>query len=101
VEQNGGNPFCVGKKIPEAWIDKLDNADYFHFMKFECGCVDNVSNAVFLFEKYVLPTLNTIELKGKNLSCFCNLENICHADLLLKIANENTLNVLSCTAKPK
>lgn len=27
------------------------------------------------------------ELAGKNLSCFCKLGEICHADILLKIAN--------------
>lgn len=28
------------------------------------------------------------ELKGKNLCCWCALDEICHADWLLKIANE-------------
>lgn len=28
------------------------------------------------------------ELKGKNLACFCPLDSPCHADVLLKIANE-------------
>ena len=27
-------------------------------------------------------------LKGKNLACWCPLDQLCHADLLLKIANE-------------
>lgn len=27
------------------------------------------------------------ELKGKNLACFCPLDKLCHADILLKIAN--------------
>jgi hypothetical protein len=30
------------------------------------------------------------ELRGKNLSCFCPLNHPCHADVLLKIANEET-----------
>jgi hypothetical protein len=29
------------------------------------------------------------ELKGKNLACFCKEGEPCHADVLLKIANEN------------
>jgi len=29
------------------------------------------------------------ELKGKNLACFCPLDQPCHADILLEIANEN------------
>lgn len=28
------------------------------------------------------------ELKGKNLACFCPLDKPCHADILLKIANQ-------------
>jgi hypothetical protein len=28
------------------------------------------------------------ELKGKNLCCWCRLDQKCHADILLKIANE-------------
>ncbi len=34
-------------------------------------------------------SLNDIrELKGKNLSCWCRLDEKCHADVLLKLANE-------------
>lgn len=29
-----------------------------------------------------------VELKGKNLACFCPLNKPCHADILLKIANQ-------------
>ena len=28
------------------------------------------------------------ELRGKNLACYCRLDQACHADLLLKLANE-------------
>lgn len=28
------------------------------------------------------------ELKGKNLACFCRLDQPCHSDILLKLANE-------------
>lgn len=28
------------------------------------------------------------QLRGKNLACWCPLDNPCHADVLLKIANE-------------
>jgi hypothetical protein len=28
------------------------------------------------------------ELRGKNLACFCSLENHCHADVLLELANQ-------------
>lgn len=32
--------------------------------------------------------LDINELKGKNLACFCPLNQPCHADILLKLANE-------------
>lgn len=31
--------------------------------------------------------LNLFRLKGKHLACFCPLEDVCHADILLKMAN--------------
>lgn len=36
------------------------------------------------------PTIHEIksELRGKNLACFCPLNKPCHADILLKIANQ-------------
>lgn len=41
------------------------------------------------FSKYIkLAKLNIEELKGKNLACWCPLDKLCHADILLKIANE-------------
>lgn len=36
-----------------------------------------------IFEK-----LDFSELKGKNLACFCNLDKMCHADILLELANK-------------
>jgi len=35
------------------------------------------------------PSIETIraELRGKNLACFCPLDQPCHADVLLEIAN--------------
>lgn len=83
-----GNPFIDNKKVPEQWIDKLDESDYFHFIKYECGYVDSVENAIYLFKKYVLPTMDISELKGKDLMCFCALDQICHVDSLLEKSNE-------------
>lgn len=31
--------------------------------------------------------LNPEELRGKNLACFCSLEQKCHADILIEICN--------------
>ncbi len=31
--------------------------------------------------------LDLSELMGKNLMCYCSLDNVCHADVLLKLSN--------------
>ena len=33
---------------------------------------------------------NVLELRGKNLACFCPLDQPCHADVLLELANKDT-----------
>lgn len=47
--------------------------------------------AVEWFKRYIeLHPYNSEKLtflKGKNLACFCSLDQPCHADVLLKIAN--------------
>ncbi len=55
--------------------------------------IKDVSEAVALFEKDINDIVlwkQSIksELKGKNLACWCKLGTPCHADILLKIANE-------------
>jgi len=39
------------------------------------------------FRAHVVPSLPVEELRGKNLACWCSLEDECHADVLLEIAN--------------
>ena len=36
-----------------------------------------------------IPTYRIKTLRGKNLACFCPLDQPCHADVLLKIANHD------------
>jgi len=52
----------------------------------------NNEHFVHLFEDFVngspiYQDAAYIELRGKNLACFCKLDQPCHADVLLKIAN--------------
>lgn len=71
-----GNPFIVGTPgVPDAtaavrlfreWIEGCIAADYPHP---EC----------------TLAALE--ELRGKNLACWCALDQPCHADVLLELAN--------------
>lgn len=85
-----GNPFVVGHFVPDAWynlFDALDHNYYFQLSK----KIGTVQEAVGLYFKYVVPRLHRFkiyELRGKNLSCWCPIGRPCHADILLKIANQ-------------
>lgn len=45
------------------------------------------SEAIRLFTEWIKDK-DVSELKGKNLACYCDLDQACHADILLKLANE-------------
>jgi hypothetical protein len=81
-----GNPFVVGKRYMQGgtidapiWRDIWDR-----------------QSAVIAYRLWINdrrrtegPTIEEIEraLKGRDLACFCRLDQPCHADVLLKIAN--------------
>lgn len=44
-------------------------------------------NPALRFACEVGPLLDVSELRGKNLACWCSLEQSCHADVLLELAN--------------
>ena len=69
-----------------------------------CGCrsagecshnsfrCETAAEAVAMYRQWVLDGKKTkqdarVELRGKNLACFCALDKPCHADVLLEIAN--------------
>ncbi len=43
--------------------------------------------AVLRFACEVAPLLDLSELRGKDLACWCRLDQECHADVLLELAN--------------
>lgn len=45
------------------------------------------SHAVAWYEAHIAPHLDVTELRGKDLACWCRLDQECHADILLKLAN--------------
>ena len=50
----------------------------------------DVAKAVRLFEQSITPEFRArikAQLRGRNLACFCPLNQPCHADVLLRIAN--------------
>lgn len=54
----------------EAAIDAIKCYELYHHAKDSANMADAITN-----------------LKGKNLSCWCKLDDKCHADLLLELAN--------------
>lgn len=63
-----GNPFFVG------WDGDGDHEQCCELFR------ENISAE--------LKTAVQTELRGKNLACFCQLDQPCHADILLQLANE-------------
>ncbi len=66
-----GNPFKVGHCFEHGLY---------------CGLVFDNDHAYRLFKRF-LPCPSTRELRGKNLACWCPLDQPCHADILLEMAN--------------
>ena len=82
-----GNPFVVGELAPSVYT------------RFHYGVVETSEQAVALFRRVMVHELSrqtpaaeravdlVANLRGKNLACWCALDQPCHADVLLEIAN--------------
>jgi len=88
-----GNPFKVGQTYKT--MDDLTVLGWGEALQYMTGpltkIIDN-SDATEMFEKWVnrnpFAKEDLEKLRGKNLACFCALDKPCHADILLKLANE-------------
>lgn len=68
-----GNPFKIGDDMPGLKDCPMDAEDAAHcFELFIPNCSIEAARK---------------ELRGKNLACFCALDQACHADVLLRLAN--------------
>jgi hypothetical protein len=61
----------------------------------ECGISHTREEAIAEFEAMFadnpfLVAMTEQALKGKNLACWCKLDEPCHADFLLNLANPST-----------
>ncbi len=83
-----GNPWIIGNK--RCGRDALGN--------YQEELIKDAETAVHFFSEMLeyelrrYPSNDEIraELRGKNLACWCKLDAPCHADVLLRIANEDT-----------
>ena len=65
-----GNPYRVGDDVPGQEGEPMDAEDACHY-----------------FRLFTLPSLDVSELRGKDLACYCPLDQPCHADALIEKAN--------------
>lgn len=74
-----GNPYLISSRINQG-LDRQEAVNRYRAWVMACNH---------------LSTLDVkrikAELRGKNLACWCNPYLPCHADVLLQIANEETL----------
>lgn len=73
-----GNPFKVGMVIRDP-----QNDNYITTLE----TVEDVLNWYRKWLRYTGRMEDVKELRGKNLACFCPLDQPCHRDILLEIAN--------------
>lgn len=74
-----GNPFIVNPKV------KAGSKSGACFI-----AVPTIQDAIDCFREYIKnpeTDLDFLELRGKNLACWCKEGDPCHADVLLELAN--------------
>ncbi|MEH6391148.1 MAG: DUF4326 domain-containing protein [Sulfitobacter sp.] len=87
-----------GRKWGNPWIIGMNHCGRDAFGTYREEPIKDAATAVRCFEDMLeielrnYPSADEIraELGGKNLACWCNLGTPCHADVLLRIANEIT-----------
>lgn len=89
-----GNPFRVGAEITE-----------FPYRDTFGPVVRDAAHAVEIFESYARITtfydaMVRVALAGRDLACWCPLNQPCHADVLLEIANDPSVIDLPRTSPP-
>jgi hypothetical protein len=76
------------------FITTDDGKEIFHYSGSEFGNPYKVSNSqtldqiLDLYRIHIENNVNLAKLLGKNLGCFCNLEDRCHLDVLIDLLNK-------------
>ncbi len=98
---NWGNPFTVEEEKEELIIQQ-EKVDGFYspalvekkarervVQKFHDMMADPYSHKVLpqIRERFIYMRTNLEQLTGKDVGCFCSLDQQCHGDVLLKLAN--------------
>ena len=87
-------PIRIQRKRTKGW-KMPENTVYVgrptkHGNPFTIGVHGTREDCIEKYKTWAAMRTNVIkeQLKGKNLACFCPLDKPCHADILLKIANQ-------------
>lgn len=83
-----GNPFIVGRYKTAAQAVRQYRAIVTNPMVFFEGEADPSKTEQVLAMAQVVGHIE--DLRGKNLACWCALDQPCHADVLLELANTST-----------
>ncbi len=82
-----GNPFKLGEHgDAQQCVNKYIN----YLLPYTHRPPNNTIGDILLSEA-VMKTIQS-DLRGKNLACWCEEGTVCHADWLLKIANEKPIS---------
>jgi hypothetical protein len=87
------NTICVDR--PSKWANPFRITDWGREQAVEmfriamCGPVTPMQAAAFMsiWDKRLTPEAVKLELRGHDLAAWCSLDQSCHADVLLEIAN--------------
>lgn len=83
------NPDAVIVARPTKWGNRFAVGDSYLTRKMGNAKVKDRAHAVELFCEFQLPRMKDVaRLRGKDLACWCPLDEPCHADVLLKYANQ-------------
>ena len=82
-----GNPFKVGMEILEIGNSSTEILTRKRAVYFYKKWLKSPRDYLGLLSRWQRVHLDIGELRGKNLSCWCKEGEVCHADILLKLAN--------------
>lgn len=90
-----GNPWRAGEYCNSLWATGIEPADApSWFGRPANDVIRDASDAVDMYRKWLVDIaernvpLPVHSLRGKNLVCWCPLDQPCHADVLLELANK-------------
>ena len=94
-----GNPFKIGVRTPASWSWEATGPKSYQW-RFGWIVAEDRAEAVAYFRDWMtgvlevggsrLPRPDLAPLAGRDLACWCPLDEPCHADVLLELANGGT-----------